>query len=746
MNSSNATAIKRRDGKEKLTGSATYTAEWPAVGVLHAVPVVATIAHGKVLDVQTEMAESSPGVKRILTVMDPPKVKDVGVFGEGSDSSSSSAQSIGPLQSRKIVHANQYVAVVIADTLENAMQATKCVEVKYQTLEHQTDFGSDGLEASKVKLVLDKSATHCKGDAEAVLKSAAVALDFTYTTPSNFHNPIEPHATIATFGLTDKNKPTLTVFDTSQSIVNLRKTLAQQFSIQEENVRVVCKYIGGAFGCKGAMWPHVALAVVAAREMQAPVKLVMQREHMYGGVGHRSPTVQRVALAAEQDGQLTAYIHQGRSQTSIMNSFVEPFTLPSHHMYAAENRQYEQDFVRLNTQNPTFMRAPGEVTGMFAIESAMDEMAHKLQIDPIAFRIQNEPKVDPTEGKPFSGRMLRECLNRGAELFGWADRPFMPRSQRDGHWLVGQGVAAATFSVNHWPCTVSLTIKSVGEAVSVLIESATHEMGTGTTTAQSQFTAELLGLAADSVRMELGDTLLPPGALSGGSGTTASTSEAITYAVEELKKELVKSVEKSSPLSNQKLDNLEFRDGKLVCKDSGEGESIVRLVERSADGQIQVQGKCDPQAHKKKFSSHSFGAQFCEVAVDEDFGLVRVRRMLGFFAAGKIMNANTARSQFLGGMVMGVGQALLEQGHWDHRLGRITNSDLSEYLVPCNADIPRISVHWDETPDTNATVTGAKGIGEIGIVGVAAAIANAVFNATGKRVRDLPITPEKVMR
>ena len=746
MHTTKPKPILRRDGHEKVTGLAKYSAEWAVSGILHAVPIGATIAQGLVTDVQTDIAEKAPGVKLILTVMKPTKVTEVGVFGESVAFTSSSAQSVGPLQSRKIVHAKQYVAVVVADTIENALHAASLVVVKYDSTPSQTDFSSEDLKQEKVKLIMGKPCSHSAGDPESALKAAPVSLDLTYTTPPNFHNPIEPHATIAYFDKTDKKNISLTVYDSSQSIVYNRKTLAKQFSLAEENVRVVCKFIGGAFGCKGATWPHVALAVLAARECNAPVKLVMQREHMYGGIGHRSPTRQRIALGAEKDGTLTAYIHEGCSQASILNSFVEPFTLPSQHMYAAENRKYEQHFVRLNTQNPTFMRAPGEVTGMFAIESAIDEMANELGIDPIDFRLKNEPKLDPTNGKPFSSRLLPEVLRKGARLFGWEKRHATPRQNRDGHWLIGYGVASATFSVNRWPCSVRLTMRIVDGELDVLVESATHEMGTGTTTAQSQFTAELLGLQPERIRMELGDTRLPPGALSGGSGTTASTGEAIMHAVDQLKAEIVKLADKTSPLSRQKPDSLEFDNAQVLVVATGKGESLSRLVQLAKNQTIVVEGKCDPMLEKQKFSAHSFGAQFCEVGVDEDFGLVRIRRMLGYFAAGKILNANTARSQFLGGMVMGVGQALLENAHWDHPSGRVSNCDLSSYLIPTNADIPHIDVEWDDTPDTNATISGAKGIGEIGIVGVSAAIANAVFNATGKRIRDLPITPEKLMR
>ncbi len=734
--------IHRRDGHEKLIGTATYSAEWPVAGALHAVPVVATIAHGRVADVDITIAQEMPGVRLILTVMDAPTVKEAPVFGESDDPTAAAAQSIGPLQSRDIVHACQYVAVVVADTIENATQAAREVAVKYDRKSSQTDYLAPELSTEEVDKVLGKPARVTIGDPEAALADAEFAIDCTYSTAPNHHNPMEPHATLAVFEKNEKGKSKLTVYDSSQSLVYLKKSLAKQFEIAEADVRIICPFVGGAFGCKGAAWPHVALAILAAREADAPVKLVMQREHMYGGIGHRSPTKQRVALGAQRDGKLTAYIHEGRSQASILNSFVEPFTVASHHMYAAENRKYSQHYSRINTQNPTFMRAPGEVTGMFAIECAIDEMASHLEMDPIAFRLKNEPASDPTTGQPFSARLLPDCLQKGAELFGWDQRQSSPRQQREGHWLIGTGVAAASFPVNHWPCTVRVTIDADSK---VLIESATQELGTGTTTAQCQFAASLFGVPPQDVRMELGDTVLPPGSISGGSGTTASTAEAIKHAADELKRELVMLIDRGSPLYKLKPDEFEYRDGKLVVAKSGEGVSLAKMVAAAPDHKIRVEGKCSPDPTSQKFSAHSFGAQFCEVAVDEDFGLVRVRRLLGYFAGGRMMNANTARSQLLGGMVMGIGQALLEETHWDHRHGRITNNDLASYWIPTNADIPPIDVHWNDEPDFNATITGAKGIGEIGITGVAAAIANAVFHATGKRVRDLPITPERLM-
>ncbi len=553
------------------------------------------------------------------------------------------------------------------------------------------------------------------------------------------HHPIEPHGAIAHWDTSGGGKPMLTVYDTTQSLAPSRATYAKMFGLSPDRVRVICPYIGGAFGSKGTIWTHAPLAILCSQLVGAPVSLTLTRRQLYGGTGHRTPIRQRVAIGADGDGRIRSLIHAGVSSTSVQDTYNEAFTMATRMMYRADALRLDQRMCRLNTQSPTFMRAPAETPGMFALETAIDELAVRLDIDPIELRIKNEPSEDLHSGLPFSSRLLVDCLRRGSKQFGWENRNSTPGKVRDGRWLVGHGVAAATYPVFGFPTSARVTIHADGTAA---IGCCSHEMGTGTRTVQSQLLAGMLGIPAGRVSMTLGDTELPPGGISGGSATTGSLGGAVRDAVNQLRTELLKLAQKDGRMKGVADAEVRFAGGNLVAGD--QSIALEDLIAGANRDSVSAIGKFS-QVQNKKYSAHSFGAQFVEIGVDESLGLVRVRRMLGCFACGTILNARTARSQFIGGMIMGVGHALQEAIHWDHRIGRITNDNLAEYHVPVNADIPDIEVSWIDTPDFNASAIGAKGIGEIGITGVAAAIGNAIFNATGRRIRDLPITPEAVM-
>ena len=728
--------LVRRSGRGKVTGTATYTAEWPVDGLLHAVAVPSTIARGTVTSIDTSAAEAMAGVRLVLTPDTAPDVTEIGVFQKGAQANATTVQ---PVAGTEVFHAGQYLAAVVADTFEAARDAALAVKIAYDPADHVTDLAAVKDSDERPESLMGAPPVITEGDAEQALREAEVSVDVEFPTAMNHHNPIEPHATVAEFGTNDAGERTLLVYDTTQNLGGVRADLAKMFGLKPANVRVVCKFVGGAFGSKGAMWPNAILAAKCAEAAGAPVKFVVTRRQLYGGTGHRTPILQRVALGAKRDGTLTAILHEGVQTTARTDVYGEAFTTATRMMYAAPHRRLAQTMGRVDTQKPTFMRAPAETPGMFALEEAIDEMAEAVGLDPIEFRKRNEPRIAAYEDKPFSDRRLIGCLERGAEAFGWADRNPEPRSMRDGNWLIGYGVAAATYPAFFFPTSAKVTLNADG---TVLVTSATHELGTGTATAQAQLAADLLGIPAERVTFKLGDTNYPKAGVSGGSATTGSVGGAVRNAIEKLKGALLTHAA-GTPIAGTKPDDLRFENGRLVATDGTGVATLEELVAASMKSKLSAEGKFAPG--DLGYAAHSFGATFVEVAVDEEFGLVRVRRMLGCYACGTILNAKTARSQFLGGMIMGLGHALEEVTHWDHGLGRVTNDNLAEYHVPVNADVPDVTVMWDAAPDYNASPIGAKGIGEIGITGVAAAFANAVYHATGKRQRELPITPERVM-
>ena len=544
-------------------------------------------------------------------------------------------------------------------------------------------------------------------------------VDNTYTTPVEHHNPMEPHATVALW-----EGDRLTLYDATQGVVGARRKLAAVFDVPIENVRVVSRFIGGGFGSKGSSWPHVTLAAMAAKLTNRPVKIVLSRPQMFGSVGHRPRTVQRVALAAGRDGKLTSVIHETTAHTSVFDEFVEPSGLISTVLYGTPNLLVTHRGVRLNTATPTYMRAPGESSGSFALESAMDELAYALNIDPLELRVRNDTDRD-AEGLPFSSRSLVQALRAGAERIGWSRRDPRPRSMRDGNLLVGLGVAAATYPMNRSAASATVELRADG---SVLARSAGVDIGTGAYTVFSQIVAGVLGIPVERVRTELGDSAFPTAPNAGGSALTASAGSALKLAALDVR---------------AKLAALDGVDPTTLASMSG--DALIAILRKHNTNAIEGRADAKPGDEKKTFAMHSFGAQFAEVRVDPELGTVRLAKLVNAFGAGRILNEKTAKSQYMGGAIMGIGMALLEQTRFDERSGRIMNANLGEYLVPVNADVPMVESIIVPEDDPHVNEIGVKGIGEIGIVGAAAAIANAVFHATGKRVRDLPVTPEKLL-
>jgi xanthine dehydrogenase YagR molybdenum-binding subunit len=693
----------RVDGRAKVTGTAKYAAEHTLDNMAYGVLVMSTIPAGAIKSIDATAALKSPGVIDVISHLNSPKFK---VPKQGS-----LRETFLPFTDASIHYTGQRIAVVVADTLEHATRGAELVKVTYDAADAKIDmqkFRGDAVDRSKSKFA--------KGDADAAFNAAPVKIDQIYRTPEEHHNPLEAHSIVAAW-----DSDHLTLYDSSQNIFGAQTAFAEMFGIPKENVHVMSQFVGGAFGSKGGVWPHVVIGVIVAREVKRPVKLVVTRKQLYFGNGHRPETEQRVALGAGADGKLVAIIHEGICQGNDVSTYAERFVRPTQAIYASDNIRGENPLVSLNLPSPTFMRAPGENPGMFAIESAMDELSYALKIDPVQLRLINHADVNPTDGKPWSSKSLKECYQQGAERFGWSKRNAAPRSMRDGRNLVGWGMASATYPAHRSPASAKAVVRKDG---SVVVSCGSHEMGMGTATVMAQLAAETLGVPAARVKFEYGDTTLPTAPISAGSQTAASVGSAVYGVAMELKKKVAA------------LDSL---DPSTLTADSYH-DILSKHYLDSMDARFDAKPE-----QEEKYSTQAFGAHFVEVAIDQDIPVVRIQRIVSAFAAGRVLNAKTARSQYLGGIIQGVGMALMEETHLDKRFGSYVNVNFAEYLVPVNPDIRGLDIIMVEEHDEFVNPIGVKGIGEIGIVGVAPAIANAVYHATGKRVRDLPITIEKLM-
>ena len=723
--------LDRVDGRLKVTGAAKYSAEWPMPGVAHGFMVLSTIANGRIRNIDAARALREPGVLAVMTSRNAPRLVT-------ADDKAGVDKAPMVLQDDTIAYDRQPVALVLADTFERAQYAASLVVVHYDVGRPQTTFAMGT--PYKPKAVHGKDADTLRGDAAAAFAAASIRVDNVYTTPPEHHNPMEPHATIARW-----DGDTLTVYDATQGIFATRTRLADMFDMPPEKVRVIAKFIGGGFGGKGAAWPHTILAAMGAKMIGRAVKIAIWRPQMWGSVGYRSPTNQRVALGANADGTLVSTIHEVRSQTSQIDEFVESSGILTTMLYTSPALLVTHRVTKLNVGTPTYMRAPGESTGSFALESAMDELAYAANLDPIELRLRNYAETDQDAKLPFSSKSLRECYKAGADAFAWNRRTPAPGSMRDGRMLVGIGMASATYPTNRSAASAVARIDASGN---VAVQSGGVDIGTGSYTAFGQVAAEALGIPVERVTMGLGDTRMPNAPNAGGSQLTASVGSAVKLAAIDARAKvaLLAIGDARSPLAGAAPEAIDAKDGRLFLKsDPSRGETYAAIIARS--GASLVEGKADakPGDEKKQYAMHAFGAQFAEVRVDPDLGTVRVVRQLGAFASGRIINAKLAHSQFIGGMTFGLGMALFEETRRDDRSGRVMNANLSEYLLPVHADVPATEAILVEEVDPHVNEIGVKGIGEIGIVGAAAAIANAVYHATGKRIRDLPITPDKLL-
>ncbi|WP_354683713.1 xanthine dehydrogenase family protein molybdopterin-binding subunit [Cupriavidus necator] len=728
--------IDRVDGVLKVTGRARYAADYPLPGLAHAVMVTSTIPNGEIAAMDTAACERMPGVRLVMTPFNAPRLPEGGKAAAGTPIA---GHVLSLLQDTAVHHNNQPIAVVVADTLEQARDAASRLAVRYRLTDAVLDFARARTQACKPEEE-DGGADTRRGDLDAGLRKAACMVDAVYTTPMENHNPMEPHATIASW-----DGDELTLYDSTQYITGVRKAVSCTLGIPAEKVRVVCPFVGGGFGCKGSVWSHVVLAAMAAQRAGRPVKLVVDRSQMFGTVGARPVTEQHLVAAATQDGELTALRHDVIASTSVVEEWLETCALVTRMLYACPNQQTSHRLARLNIGTTTFMRAPGETPGSFALECALDELAEKLGIDPVELRLRNHADTDPQKQKPFSSKSLRECYRVAAERFDWARRNPAPRSMQADGKLIGLGMATATYPAHRSEASAMARILPDGTA---LVRSGSQDLGTGTYTVMTQVAADALGLPPERVRFELGDTAFPEAPVSGGSQSVASVGPAVQEAAAAARMKLIRQAvaDPASPLAGTPVEDVEIADGWLRrISDPMKHEPVCAPIARAGGRPIEAKASAHPGEERNKYSMHSFGAVFAEVHVDPDLGEIRVHRIVASYGVGRVLNPKTAHSQLMGGIVWGIGMALHEKTELDPVTGRIANANLAEYHMPVNADVGTIDVVVLDEDDPHINALGTKGIGEIGIVGVAAAIANAVYHATGRRVRDLPMTPDKLV-
>jgi xanthine dehydrogenase YagR molybdenum-binding subunit len=728
--------INRTDAWAKVSGAAPYTAEHQVEGLTYAVMVTSTIPSGRVVRIDDSAAREVPG---LLLVMTPQNAMRLPKENKDGKLQPPIGRRLTLLQEDDVYYNNQPIAVVVADTFEHAREAAARLRVEYERKDAVLDFEQARKTLHKPEKVLAEETDTKRGDLADGLLAASVRLDETYTTPIENHNPLETHATIAEW---DGDR--LTIHESTQYMKGVQRIVAAIFGIPPENVTAICPYTGGGFGAKGSIWSHGPLTAMAAKMLGRPVKLSLDRTQMFGPVGQRPNTEQRFRLGAKDDGSILASSHDTIAYTSTIEDWIEPCGLMTRMMYESPNQETTHRTAPMNLGTPTFMRAPGEASGSFALESAMDELACQLNMDPLALRLKNYTEKDPGKDLPWSSKSLRQCYEIGAERFGWKDRKPQPRSMQRGDKLVGWGMATATYPTNRSAGECSATLNPDGTA---LFRSATHDLGTGTYTVMTQIAADAIGLKVEQVRFELGASTMPEAPVSGGSTTVASVGPAVQAAGHALRLKLVgiAAAAEGSPLFGAQAGQVGVENGELyLLAEPARREAMAAIVARHGEP-VEVTAKAEPGDEKKKYSMHAFGAVFVEVTVDEDLGEIRVPRVVGVYGVGKLMNAKTGYSQLMGGIVWGIGLALLEETIIDPRNGRAVNGNLAEYRVPVNADVQGIDVQIVDEDDPHVNPLGAKGIGEIGITGVGAAIANAVYHATGKRVRDLPVTLDKVL-
>lgn len=752
--------VDRIDARLKVTGAAKYAAEFNQTQMAYVFPVSATIAKGTITSFDQSASEKSAGVVKILTHLNARKLNPADPMAM-MKAGTLAGEYLAPLQDNRVHYFGQTIALVVAETYEQARCAAMLLKVNYAQEKAATDIKIELPKGFKPEQFLGEEAQINAGKAAIPLASAPVKFEQTYITPTEQHHPMEPHGTVAVWEGADK----LTLYDATQGVINTRSMAAYFFNLKPENVRVISPFIGGGFGSKG-LWMQTIMAALAADAVKRPVKIAVTRQMMQNITGRRSETHQKVALGASRDGKLQVIRHHSDSYTNL-TQFFEPSGKQTAVLYNSPLREITYQVAKLNLGTPTFMRAPGEAPGTFALESAVDELAYQLKMDPIEFRVLNHTTIDPLTKHPYSSDYLRDCYRVGAEKFGWANRKMEPRLNRNGRYLVGYGTATATYPAGRSAASATVQMTANG-AVKVMC--ATQDIGTGTYTTMAQTAADALGVPLSKITVELGDSNLPNGPLSGGSQTTASVQPAVIAACEMLRKDLMTlaMADKQSKINNRRMEEIDFVDAKFFVRgDESKSDTYADILRRNNKTMLEacttampasgsglgspvapcsiVPVNTEENSDNKKYSFHSFGAQFAEVWVDEELGRIHVKRFTSVQDIGRVLNEKTARSQVIGGVIFGLGQALTEETVHDLRFGNPVVRTFGDYHIPVNLDVPEIDVYFINKPDPHISTQGARGVGEIGITGVAAAVANAVFNATGKRLRNLPFTPDKLL-
>ncbi|MEV5384032.1 xanthine dehydrogenase family protein molybdopterin-binding subunit [Streptomyces sp. NPDC052721] len=722
--------IDRVDAPLKVAGEARYPNDFSFPGMAHAALVGSTIAAGRISGIDVTDALAAPGVLTVLTHLNAPKLERGPMTLLGGSPPA-------PLQDDRVLHYGQHIAVVVAESAEQARHAARLVRAEYEATEALLDVEDPRAEIVENPWGLDTQ----RGDVKTGFAQADVVVEGTYTTPDNTNNPLGLMTTVASW-----HGDALTVHDSTQWPHNVRTSLATIFKVPESGIRVLAPFVGGGFGAGLRVWPHTILTVLAAREVNRPVKLVLTRPEMFTSVGHRPNSVQQIKIGATRDGDLVAIEHHGISSVAMEDDDYEPVSFGSAVAYACPHVLTRDRQARLNIPCPGSMRAPAEGQGNFALESAIDEVAHAVGMDPLRFRLRNYAEENPVLGLPWSSKALRECFLEGAERFGWSRRTPEPGSMRDGRWLVGYGMAGVSYPFYQVPCQARASVRRDGSAY---VRSAATDIGTGTYTVMTQLAAELLGLDVTRVRFDLGDSDMPYAPQAGGSGLTGALGNAVHAACRRLVREFLDVVrdDTDSPLRAATVDEVTVTDGRIHrITDPEQGESYIDILARHGLEELSADGRSTPPSSEElgMAMAGAFGAKFVEVRIDRELGLLRVARVVSAIDGGRILNEKTATSQIVGGTVGGISQAMFEETATDPGTGRIANATFGDYLMPVNADIPDMEVLFVGGPD-RATAVGTKGVGEIGLVGLAAAIGNAVFHATGRRLRSLPITIDQLM-
>jgi len=723
------TPLDRVDGVAKVTGQARYAGEYPEAGLLHGSVVSSTIARGRVLKIDSALAIRVPGVIAVLDHRHRPHIS--GYDDDYSDADSAEGSPFRPLFNDRVLYSGQPLALVVADTLQLARYAGSLINIEYEEEAHQTDLG-----ASPQSHEAPAETPAPRGDFVAQFAGAPLQVDATYLTANEHHNPMEPHASTVLY----KMDGTLEIHDKTQGTQNCQDYLHKVFGLPKADIRVRAAFVGGAFGSGLRPQYQLPLAVMAALHLQRSVRVTLTRQQMFT-FGYRPRTEQRLRLGADAHGRLLAIAHDALGQTSRFEDFTEHLVEWSGMLYQCDNVALSYRLAPLDVYTPLDMRAPGAASGMIALECAMDELACAAQIDPLDLRRRNFAANNANEGKPYSSKELLACYQQGADRFGWVNRNPQPRSMRNGHQLVGWGMAGGVWEAMQMKASAKARIDAQGQ---LTVSSATTDIGTGTYTVMTQIAADAAGVRVQDITFVLGDSSLPTAPLQGGSFTVSSVGSAVRQACLVLRSKVLEHARNTYPeLANTPTEQIVFADGYLYA--GSLRLALGDIVARAAGAGFEVQIDAEPGARRQLFSTATHSAVFVEVHVDEDLGTIKVTRVVSAVAAGRVVNPKTATSQILGGVVWGVGMALHEEALTDHRLGRIVNHDLAQYHIPVNADIGDIEVIFVEENDDIVNELGSKGVGEIGVVGVAAAVANAVYHATGKRVRALPITLDKVL-